>query len=235
MATNYCVDCLRGTIQTAINDKQATTLKCLDRQCKRPIEINDLRKIVYDKNKQNAVNDIQMQEWLTAQANIKHCRTTNCQFSFVNERADQFTMQCPGCKQEYCGQCLYAHNPLTTCQRARDERALAKDKNAQERATKAWEQANTKPCPRCNARIEKNGGCNHMNCQKCGFYFCWQCLEDARLPNHGSGYCQRTRAARIKCIQPAKQQEEQITTQNQHQFFARDPRGYSEINSEDTT
>lgn len=34
-----------------------------------------------------------------------------------------------------------------------------------------------KSCPRCNVSIEKDGGCNHMEC-KCGYGFCWICLED---------------------------------------------------------
>uniref|UniRef100_A0A5F9CK12 RING-type domain-containing protein n=1 Tax=Oryctolagus cuniculus TaxID=9986 RepID=A0A5F9CK12_RABIT len=51
--------------------------------------------------------------------------------------------------------------------------------------------AHTKDCPKCNIRIEKNGGCNHMQCSKCKHDFCWMspdchaaccrlCLHDPR-------------------------------------------------------
>ena len=30
-------------------------------------------------------------------------------------------------------------------------------------------------CPNCNTFIEKNGGCNHMNCSMCFKEFCWNC------------------------------------------------------------
>lgn len=33
-----------------------------------------------------------------------------------------------------------------------------------------------KPCPSCAEPVEKNGGCDHMNCDKCKWHFCWQCL-----------------------------------------------------------
>lgn len=33
--------------------------------------------------------------------------------------------------------------------------------------TKNWFMANTKPCPKCQKPVEKNGGCNHVVC-KCG-------------------------------------------------------------------
>ncbi len=34
---------------------------------------------------------------------------------------------------------------------------------------------NVKNCPKCRARIEKDGGCNHMTCQTCNHEWCWIC------------------------------------------------------------
>lgn len=39
---------------------------------------------------------------------------------------------------------------------------------------KKW---HTRQCRKCLARIEKNGGCNHMTC-RCGHEICWQCGGD---------------------------------------------------------
>ncbi|KFO38427.1 Protein ariadne-2 [Fukomys damarensis] len=36
----------------------------------------------------------------------------------------------------------------------------------------------TKDSPKCNICIEKNGGCNHVQCSKCKHDFCWMCLGD---------------------------------------------------------
>lgn len=40
-------------------------------------------------------------------------------------------------------------------------------------------------CPGCNVPIEKNTGCNHMQCIKCKAGFCWLCLSllDVHLPH----------------------------------------------------
>ncbi|KAB1264594.1 E3 ubiquitin-protein ligase ARIH2 [Camelus dromedarius] len=35
-------------------------------------------------------------------------------------------------------------------------------------------------CPKCNICIEKNGGCNHMQCSKCKHDFCWMFWEIGR-------------------------------------------------------
>lgn len=32
-----------------------------------------------------------------------------------------------------------------------------------------------KNCPKCKARTEKNSGCNHMTCGRCGQEWCWIC------------------------------------------------------------
>ncbi|XP_060890516.1 E3 ubiquitin-protein ligase RNF14-like [Labrus mixtus] len=39
-----------------------------------------------------------------------------------------------------------------------------------------WITFNSKHCPHCFCRIEKNGGCNMMLCTKCRQRFCWACL-----------------------------------------------------------
>ncbi|XP_010777351.1 E3 ubiquitin-protein ligase ARIH2 [Notothenia coriiceps] len=46
-------------------------------------------------------------------------------------------------------------------------------------------------CPKCNICIEKNGGCNHMQCSKCKHDFCWMCLGDWKT--HGSEYYECSR------------------------------------------
>lgn len=221
----FCLDCLRSNIQTAVRDKQTQALKCFDPSCKRPIDIADLRKIVYDKDTQNQINDIQLQEWLTQQANIKHCPTPNCHFSFVNERADQFTHKCPDCKAEYCGKCMHTHNPRTSCDQAAQDRNLAHDRNAQERANQAWQEANTKPCPQCGTRIEKNEGCMHMNCTRCHYHYCWNCLGAWSTHNNYYHCPNRSTNPLTPQAQP-RQQEENITWDNAHIIFARDPRGF---------
>lgn len=54
--------------------------------------------------------------------------------------------------------------------------------------TANWMQLNTNSCPKCQARIEKNGGCEHMTCAKCRYEFCWICFRDWK--GHGYHNCQ---------------------------------------------
>jgi len=51
----------------------------------------------------------------------------------------------------------------------------------------SWLNIRTQACPRCKARIEKNGGCNHMTCGSCRHHFCWLCLGDWSQHNNATG------------------------------------------------
>jgi len=43
--------------------------------------------------------------------------------------------------------------------------------------TAIWLTQHSRPCPRCQAPIEKRGGCNHMTCSACRLKFCWACMR----------------------------------------------------------
>ena len=47
---------------------------------------------------------------------------------------------------------------------------------AMESEFKEWlDKKDVKKCPKCRARTEKDGGCNHMTCQSCRHQWCWLC------------------------------------------------------------
>ena len=50
-----------------------------------------------------------------------------------------------------------------------------------------WKKGRVKNCPKCNTRIEKNEGCNHMHCTRCKFDFCWLCNREYK-PGHYEWY-----------------------------------------------
>ncbi|CAH1763633.1 11289_t:CDS:10 [Entrophospora sp. SA101] len=59
----------------------------------------------------------------------------------------------------------------------REAKEIEKEKNKllkAERQSEAFIQSNTKECPKCKSKIQKDGGCDHMTCgQPCGYEFCW--------------------------------------------------------------
>jgi len=85
-----------------------------------------------------------------------------------------------GCNTSFCMVCGEEPHAPTGCK----ELARWNEKCRNESETANWILANTKSCPKCASRIEKNQGCNHITCQKCKHEFCWICLGD--WASHGA-------------------------------------------------
>ncbi|KAI2495836.1 ariadne-1 [Fragilaria crotonensis] len=81
---------------------------------------------------------------------------------------------CDACSTSFCLVCGEEPHSPCNCK----ELAVWNEKCRNESETANWILANTKACPKCISRIEKNQGCNHMTCQKCKFEFCWICMGD---------------------------------------------------------
>lgn len=68
--------------------------------------------------------------------------------------------KCNACDTAFCLKCGVEPHAPTTCQHL----AKWQEKCRNESETANWILANTKPCPKCSSRIEKNQGCNVSFC-----------------------------------------------------------------------
>lgn len=102
-------------------------------------------------------------------------------------RSDQTYRECPRCSTPVlggtarrptlvCGQCSFGFcfvhanaHPGQTC------RQYERARREEERTAAAAIAAFARPCPGCNMRITRTGGCNHMTCSRCQTDFCWLC------------------------------------------------------------
>jgi len=106
---------------------------------------------------------------------MRWCPAPNCEF-IVSAPVGTLNVKCVGrttaCGCHFCFKCgEEAHQP-GSC----NELAQWSEKCQNDSETANWILANTKRCPKCNTRIEKNSGCNHMTCRSCKHDFCWICM-----------------------------------------------------------
>ena len=80
-----------------------------------------------------------------------------------------------------------------------------------------------KKCPKCSIITEKNNGCNHITCTKCGYQWCWLCNEEYNA-NHflggkckGFQYFQPKSEYEIKLMMEGKINYDELS-ENQRQF-----------------
>jgi hypothetical protein len=79
-------------------------------------------------------------------------------------------LECHVCKNQICAKHSIAWHKGETCTEYARRTAAQKEYDASEELKVKV----TRACPTCDAPIEKNGGCSHMNCWKCDSHFNWE-------------------------------------------------------------
>merc|ERR1712142_1150576 len=126
-------------------------------------------------------------DYVRCHPNLRFCPGPNCDIVIKAVESVPKNCVCASCKARFCFKCGNSYHAPTDCETIR--RWLTKCADDSETAN--YISAHTKDCPKCNICIEKNGGCNHMQCYNCKHDFCWMCLGDWRT--HGSEYYECSR------------------------------------------
>ena len=98
--------------------------------------------------------------------------------------ADKTKVTCEDCKKDKCFKCQTDWHQGKTCQ--------------QNKADKFYEfniANGIGYCPKCDAPVEKDGGCPMMHCSRCSYSWCWSCgmrTNNATLHNLFLPLCQLT-------------------------------------------
>lgn len=117
---------------------------------------------------------------------------------------------------EFCFRCQYENHVPCPCWLVKKWIKRCEDDSE----TANWIEANTQSCPRCHTQIEKNGGCNHMKCQKCMFEFCWICFGAWDM--HQSAYwkCNRYDPKEVEQVKKKKSDKQASLSRYLH-FYKR--------------
>ncbi|KAI8380816.1 hypothetical protein BD560DRAFT_387193 [Blakeslea trispora] len=83
------------------------------------------------------------------------------------------TETCGQCGDRLCLQCgEYAH-PAKSCLENLQSQLTTTDASTE--LTIQWKLNHTRPCPNCSVMINRDEGCNKVDCLLCGYRFCWRC------------------------------------------------------------
>eukprot|EP00484_Ammonia_sp_Unknown_P030172 CAMPEP_0197028730 /NCGR_PEP_ID=MMETSP1384-20130603/8340_1 /TAXON_ID=29189 /ORGANISM="Ammonia sp." /LENGTH=439 /DNA_ID=CAMNT_0042457773 /DNA_START=112 /DNA_END=1431 /DNA_ORIENTATION=- len=181
----YCIECIKNFCRSKISHG-VVYLKCFH-----PVDDNNNTQCSVDIHEEDIHQLVDGDTWSKYQrfkSNLENAMSRQCPYcsatSIGEKDVNTITCSNSACGKQYCVYHSNAHAMDETCESY--ELRTAKETKINEMAMKEMGDG-CKPCPQCEFRIVKNGGCNHMKCVKCGCSFCWLCcevVEDAPVPSH---------------------------------------------------
>lgn len=118
---------------------------------------------------------------------VRWCPAPDCIYGVEVTSMGARPITC-ACGFVYCFKCSKEDHRPCDCEKV----MYWLEKDEQGGALGQWLMLNTKPCPKCKKNIEKNQGCNYMQCRHpgCIYEFCWLCF--APMPGHShQGPCNK--------------------------------------------
>lgn len=183
----FCKDCWRMHFETQISQGVSTAIGCMAQQCDVLAPEDFVLPLLTKTTLRDKYQQFTFRDYVRSHPQLRFCPGPNCRTVVYSREPKAKRAACQACKTEFCFRCGTDYHAPTDCQ------VIKKwlTKCADDSETANYISAHTKDCPKCHICIEKNGGCNHMQCYNCKHDFCWMCLGDWKA--HGSEYYECSR------------------------------------------
>ncbi|XP_030003359.1 ankyrin repeat and IBR domain-containing protein 1-like isoform X1 [Sphaeramia orbicularis] len=236
----FCRGCWEGFLNVKIQEGDAHNIFCPAFECYQLVPVHVIESVVSREMDQRYLQ-FDIKAFVENNPAIRWCPAARC------ERAVRLTRPGPGDSDPhsfpllpspavdcgkghlFCWECLgEAHEPCD-CQMWRNwlqkvtemkpEELAGVSEAYEDAANCLWLLTNSKPCANCKSPIQKNEGCNHMQCAKCKYDFCWICLEEWK--KHSSSTGGYYRCTRYEVIQQLEEQSKEMTVEaeKKHKSF----------------
>ncbi|XP_076447202.1 putative E3 ubiquitin-protein ligase ariadne-2 isoform X3 [Babylonia areolata] len=184
---HFCPSCWEMHFRFQIEEGVTMGIECMGQKCKVLVPEDFLYKVLTDSKLRDRFSKLCFMDLIKGHPKLRFCPGPNCSVIIHAKEPRAKKVECSVCKSVYCFRCGIEYHAPTDC----DVIKKWLTKCADDSETANYISAHTKDCPKCHVCIEKNGGCNHMQCSKCKFDFCWMCLGDWK--SHGSEYYECSR------------------------------------------
>lgn len=185
----FCKECWATHFEVQINQGITTAIECMGRGCNILVPEDFVLSILSKSALREKYQQFAFSDYVKSHPELRYCPGANCNIVVCAKELQSKRVTCKHCKTTFCFKCGADYHAPTDCETIKKWLT----KCADDSETANYISAHTKDCPKCHICIEKNGGCNHMQCYGCKFDFCWMCLGDWKT--HGSEYyeCSRYR------------------------------------------
>ncbi|XP_044741189.1 potential E3 ubiquitin-protein ligase ariadne-2-like isoform X2 [Chrysoperla carnea] len=184
----FCTECWAMHFEVQIMQGISTDICCMATDCDVLVPEDLVLSFLMPRPAlRNRYQQFAFQDYVRSHPQLRFCPGPNCPLVLRAKEPRAKRATCSQCKTTLCFKCGTDYHAPTDC-------GIIKKwltKCADDSETANYISAHTKDCPKCHICIEKNGGCNHMQCYNCKYDFCWMCLGDWKA--HGSEYYECSR------------------------------------------
>ncbi|KAF3707459.1 Ankyrin repeat and IBR domain-containing protein 1 [Channa argus] len=236
----FCRSCWEGFLNVKIQEGDAHNIFCPAYECYQLVPVHVIESVVSREMDQRYLQ-FDIKAFVENNPAIRWCPAARC------ERAVRLTRPGPGDNDPhsfpllpspavdcgkghlFCWECLGEGHEPCDCQmwknwlqkvtEMKPEELAGVSEAYEDAANCLWLLTNSKPCANCKSPIQKNEGCNHMQCAKCKYDFCWICLEEWK--KHSSSTGGYYRCTRYEVIQQLEEQSKEMTVEaeKKHKSF----------------
>lgn len=184
---NFCKECWTQHFEIQIGQGISTQIGCMAPRCDLIVPEDMVLQLLSRTDLRDKYQQFVFADYVRSHPQLRFCPGPNCNVIVSSQDIKPKRAICNKCTSVFCFRCGTDYHAPTDCQ------VIKKwlTKCADDSETANYISAHTKDCPKCHICIEKNGGCNHMQCFHCKFDFCWMCLGDWK--SHGSEYYECSR------------------------------------------
>ncbi|PVH74461.1 hypothetical protein DL98DRAFT_499801 [Cadophora sp. DSE1049] len=164
----YCRECFNAQVST--NDGTKAVI-CAEEYCRYTLEMQELKSILPHTTFES-LRHTSFEAYVRAHSkDFQHCLTPDCP-QLYRPTDEGIAVLCTHCLMSICTSCKVVYHDGMSCEEYKD---LSSE------GTKAFErykkETDTRECPKCSLAIQKDYGCNHMECANCKAHICWACMK----------------------------------------------------------
>ncbi|KAG4256021.1 hypothetical protein FPRO03_04969 [Fusarium proliferatum] len=172
----YCTICFVNMCLVEASTIGDFSIKCIgdEGNCKKAIPLYEIQNLLLPEIFESVLEASFMSFMRRHQDQLRYCPTPECTqvYRIVQpETSVPPIFTCAKCMKATCTSCHVSH-PRKTCAQYKGN-----ESGGMAELLKAKEELGFKDCPKCNTHLQKDEGCNHINCTACGTHICWLCLK----------------------------------------------------------
>uniref|UniRef100_A0A8C4NFT5 RBR-type E3 ubiquitin transferase n=1 Tax=Eptatretus burgeri TaxID=7764 RepID=A0A8C4NFT5_EPTBU len=159
----FCRPCWEQHCQLLVRDGCGVDVTCMAQDCFVRAPETFVLPLLGEDELREKYQKFLLRDYIESHFQLQMCPGIDCPSVVEVVEPKARRVVCSRCDQAFCFRCRQMYHAPTDCHTIRKWLT----KCADDSETANYISAHTKDCPKCHICIEKNGGCNHMQCCKC--------------------------------------------------------------------